>query len=339
MTTRPRIVFVDDDRLVLSGLQNLLRKQRHEWEQVFVASGEAALDELSRAPADIVISDMRMPGMDGPALLERIRAQHPGTVRIVLSGEAERADVLRALPAMHQFVAKPCSGTVLREVISRALRVRSAATAPIRAGIGRLAHLPVRHDVHADLVRAVSTSGVGIAEIAVIVSNSLALSVKVMQLANAGVFGAPAQPIVTVDAATRHLGAELMRTLVIGPGYLVPLAPADTPGLPRDFFYQVRERAVARAAAVGDPTSVEHTAAQIAEVGGLVLALAEPERYPPLVTAAAGDPVALQHMERAHLGIDRFQVSIYLAGLWGLPPPIEEAVERIGAASARAGSR
>jgi DNA-binding NarL/FixJ family response regulator len=329
--TRPRIVFVDDDRLVLSGLQNLLRKQRHEWEQVFVASGEAALEELARAPADIVISDMRMPGMDGPALLERIRALHPATVRIVLSGEAERADVLRALPAMHQFVTKPCSGTVLREVLARALRVRSAATPSIRAGIGRLAHLPVRHSVHADLLRAVNGNGVGIGDITAIVASSLALSVKVMQLANAGVFGAPAQPIVTIDAATRHLGADLLRTLVTGPGYLVPLAPSDTPGLPPPFFYQVRERAAVRAARVADPTGAEHTAALIAEVGALVLALAEPERYPPLVVAAGGDPVALQQMERAQLGIDRFQVTTYLIGLWGLPVPIAAAVERIGA--------
>jgi CheY-like chemotaxis protein len=335
--TRPRIVFVDDDRLVLSGLQNLLRKQRHEWEQVFVASGEAALEELARAPADIVISDMRMPGMDGPALLERIRALHPAAVRIVLSGEAERGDVLRALPAMHQFVAKPCSGAVLREVLVRALRVRAAVTPAIRAGIGSLAHLPVRHSVHAELLRVVNSSGAGIGDIAAIVADSLALSVKVLQLANAGVFGAPAQPIVTVDAAARHLGADLMRTLVIGPGYLVPLAPADTPGLPPAFFYQVRERAVARAAIATEVGGAERTAALIAEVGGLVLALSEPERYPPLVAAAAGDPTALQHLEREHLGVDRYQVSTYLIGLWGLPAPIEAAVERIGATSARGG--
>jgi CheY-like chemotaxis protein/HD-like signal output (HDOD) protein len=327
--TRPRIVFVDDDRMVLSGLQNLLRKQRHEWEQVFVGSGEAALDELARAPADVVISDMRMPGMDGPALLARIRTAHPATVRIVLSGEAERADVLRALPAMQQFIAKPCSGTALRDAITRALRVRGAATEAIRAAIGRLEHLPVRDGAHAELLAAVTGNGVGIAEIARIVATSSALSVKVLQLANAGVFGAPAQPIVSVERATRHLGAELMRTLVVGPGYIAPLRVDDLPGMPASFLQQLRARAESRARAVADAGSAEHTAALVAEVGALVLALAEPVRYAALVVASAGDPAALQRLEAEAFAIDRFQVSAYLVGLWGLPAVIAEAVHRV----------
>jgi len=97
-----RIIFVDDEPKILEGLQRLLRPQRQQWEMVFAQSGEQALLELGKATFDVVVTDMRMPGMDGAALLEAIRARAPSTRCILLSGYAEddllalaRADHLR----------------------------------------------------------------------------------------------------------------------------------------------------------------------------------------------------------------------------------------------------
>ncbi len=66
-----RVLFVDDDASILDALRNLLRKQRNEWDMVFALGGSEALAELSKAPFDVVVTDMRMPGMDGAALLAR----------------------------------------------------------------------------------------------------------------------------------------------------------------------------------------------------------------------------------------------------------------------------
>ena len=81
---RKHILFVDDERNILQGLQDLLRKQRKQWDMSFALGAHAALDELARAPFDVVVTDMRMPGMDGAELLARIKDRYPSVARIVL---------------------------------------------------------------------------------------------------------------------------------------------------------------------------------------------------------------------------------------------------------------
>ena len=94
MTSRARVLFVDDEPHLLAGLRRSLHTRGVGWQISFAASGAEALDLMTAEPCDAVISDMRMPGMDGAQLLDRIRRAHPGTARFVLSGEADRDAVL-----------------------------------------------------------------------------------------------------------------------------------------------------------------------------------------------------------------------------------------------------
>jgi DNA-binding NtrC family response regulator len=118
---KKRILFVDDDPSILLGLQNVLRKDRARWDMVFALGGELGLDEVRKAPFDVVISDMRMPGIDGATLLNLIKEQQPATVRIMLSGYADDDALERALPALHHLLRKPCDTATLRGAIERAV--------------------------------------------------------------------------------------------------------------------------------------------------------------------------------------------------------------------------
>ena len=80
------MVFVDDEPYVLQALGRLLRPMRAEWHMEFAPSAPAALEILARGPFDAVVTDMRMPGMDGAELLDEVKRRHPHVVRIVLSG-------------------------------------------------------------------------------------------------------------------------------------------------------------------------------------------------------------------------------------------------------------
>ena len=70
---KSRILFVDDDQGVLRGLRKSLRRKRKEWDMSFACGGQEALDFLENERADVVVSDMQMPEMDGKTALKEIR--------------------------------------------------------------------------------------------------------------------------------------------------------------------------------------------------------------------------------------------------------------------------
>ena len=103
-----RILFIDDDAMVLKGLERTLRPFRKDWDMVFVETGKEALELLDRTPFDVVVTDLRMPVMDGVTLLKKIMKLHPQVVRIVLSGESDMNWIMRSARVSHQFLSKPC---------------------------------------------------------------------------------------------------------------------------------------------------------------------------------------------------------------------------------------
>src|SRR5271166_7105540 len=109
-----RILFVDDEVKILDGIQRMLRADRFRWDMHFVLGGEAALQACEASSFDVVISDMRMPGMDGATLLGHIRDRFPNTARIILSGYSEVALVARSVHVAHRFLTKPCNAAELQ---------------------------------------------------------------------------------------------------------------------------------------------------------------------------------------------------------------------------------
>jgi DNA-binding NtrC family response regulator len=141
-----RILFVDDEPRLLEGLQRMLRSRRMQWEMAFANSGAEALALIAVRPFDVIVTDMRMPGMDGAELLQRVRDVAPSIIRIILSGYFQKEAAVRAVPVAHQFLAKPCDPEALREAIERACGLN--ATLPDEAlrhavcAIGELPALP-----------------------------------------------------------------------------------------------------------------------------------------------------------------------------------------------------
>jgi CheY-like chemotaxis protein len=105
-----RVLFVDDEPNVLGALQRILRPLRHEWEMRFASGGVEALAFLAECPADVLVTDMRMPGMDGATLLHHIMVFYPDTTRILLTGDPGRDAAMNAVnkAQIFRFLAKPC---------------------------------------------------------------------------------------------------------------------------------------------------------------------------------------------------------------------------------------
>lgn len=122
--TPPTVLLVDDEPSVLSALRRLFRTQGYRIEQC--TSGADALELLRQTPVDLVVSDMRMPGMDGAAFLAQVRRHHPSVVRILLTGYADISATIAAINegAIHRYIAKPWDDNDLLLVVSDALQRR-----------------------------------------------------------------------------------------------------------------------------------------------------------------------------------------------------------------------
>ena len=118
------ILFVDDEPNILEGLQRMLRPMRREWQMSFAKSGAEALETLGANEIDVIVSDMRMPGMDGARLLHEVREKHPHVVRLILSGYSEKEMIMKSVGAAHQYLAKPCDADVLKTTVQRACALR-----------------------------------------------------------------------------------------------------------------------------------------------------------------------------------------------------------------------
>src|ERR1700743_994191 len=112
-----RILFVDDEKQILDGIRRLLNDQRDVWEMQFALGGEEALKLCQASRFDVVVSDMRMPGMDGAMLLRQVQFLFPEAARLILSGYLDMALTTRAIPVAHRILAKPCDGIELQRTI------------------------------------------------------------------------------------------------------------------------------------------------------------------------------------------------------------------------------
>jgi putative two-component system response regulator len=139
----PRVLFIDDDNLVLESLERLLFKQRDQWDMLFEQSPVVAWERLRGEPIDAVVADMRMPELDGLELLARIKAD-PRTADvpvIFLTGEGDRRLKQEAFEqGAADFLAKPVDAAELRARLRSALRLK-AAQDELRGQNERLAEL------------------------------------------------------------------------------------------------------------------------------------------------------------------------------------------------------
>jgi HD-like signal output (HDOD) protein len=326
-----RILLVDDDRAVLGGLRHVLRADRHRFSVCVADGGASALEAMSLEPANVLVTDLRMPGMDGIELLERVLAGWPGTARILLSGWSDGESILRAGSVAHRYLLKPCDSRTLREQIADVCGIQERLPdSRLRAALGSLRSLPCSPSTAATL-RALPSDPEGQARaIADVVETDVALAARVLQFVSSPSFGAP-DPVTGVRMALRLLGPALLREIA---GTLEPLASgAVLPGAARALEGLERHaRATARMAriivsdgAVADEVS---TAALLHDAGRLALLSHLPGPYLETVQLAARTGCSLPDAERDVLGATHAQVGAYLLGLWGLPRPIVDAVAR-----------
>ena len=322
------VLFVDDEPGILEGLEDVMHTERARIKPTFAASGAAGLDAMRKNTFDVVVSDMRMPGMDGAEFLDRVRQQYPDCMRIILTGQADREAVMRALPVAHQILNKPCDDKILCATLHRVAGMRLLLTdVELRKIVGKLDRLPAIPATYLALSAAAARDNATLKDFADVIETDPATCVKILQYVNSGYFGSH-QRIGSIRQAVTYLGVEVIRALVLG-AHIFALATPDMPGFSilalqqhSLMAAQFAKRFVGRHKLAEDA----FTAALLHDIGKLVLAAGIPEQYSAVCQTAESQGQPVDAVERQILGTTHAEVGAYLLSTWGLPLTIVEAV-------------
>jgi HD-like signal output (HDOD) protein len=325
-----RILFVDDESNVLDGIRRMLHADRERWDMRFVLSGEAALMACEAENFDVLISDMRMPGMDGATLLGHMRDRFPSTARIILSGYSEAALAARVVPMAHRFLTKPCVPSELRKAIEGVCALQEILGTPaIRKVIGAVSELPSLSSTYTCLITAVKEPNTSISKVADIIERDVAMSAKVLQLANSAFFGL-GQKVTTVQNAATYLGMATIKNLaLVSEAFRVFVPDARIPQSVCKSMQQHAYQTTAIAALLPidrDIRDVTVLAALLHDIGTLFLASAMPAEFCTVLARAKESGGKTFEAEEELLGTSHAEIGAYLLGLWGIPNLAVEAI-------------
>jgi HD-like signal output (HDOD) protein/ActR/RegA family two-component response regulator len=324
------ILFVDDERDLLDSLKARLYKHRHDWNMQFVSSGEEAIGVLEQQAIDLVVSDVRMPGMDGGQLLTVVKQRWPTAMRIIVSGYADPVQAVRLTSLAHQYVAKPCDGGELENIIERCFYLRDLlAQESLRKVVGRIGKLPAMPKTYGLLQAALAQPSVTAGEIGDIVNADAAIASKVLQITNSAFFRLR-KPMVRIKDAVTYLGFATVRNLVLSAEifsqWRAPEGLSDAD--PERLQNHAQCAAAACKALSGGRASADDAwlAGLLHDIGYWILIQECPAELGRAIELARAEDLPLAECERRITGASHAEIGAYLLGLWGLPYSIIEAV-------------
>ena len=329
----PNIIFVDDEPNVIDGLRRTLRSLRHRWDLAFATSGSEALELMEQRAYDVIVSDMRMPGMDGRQLLEEVEKRYPQIVRVVLSGTAGVPEALDSLRPTHQYLAKPCDADTVKNTIERALKLRELVPQDkVRQLVARNGSVPSLPSLYVQIMQELSSPDCEIGRVADIIARDAGMTAKILQVANSAFFGLRGQVSTPNDAIFR-LGLDVVKALALSVQVFSAFQNDHVKRLKlnRVWPHSLSTASLARKIAVmqnADPAVVDlaFTAGLLHDMGKLILAANVPDEYHEVLTRSAEAKVKDWQGEYITFGVTHAEIGAYLIGLWGLPDALVEAI-------------
>ncbi|NCD33386.1 MAG: HDOD domain-containing protein [Spartobacteria bacterium] len=328
-----RIIFVDDEQDVLDGLQCMLWPRRNQWNMLFVSSARDAIALMKDAAFDVIVTDMRMPDMDGSQLLEHVITEYPQTIRFILSGYSDKEMIFKSLGPTHQFLAKPCDSDVLQRSIEHALNMREMFNQPkVQKVLSKVKTIPGLPLLYNEIVAILNSSDPSIRRVGRIIEKDMAMSAKVLQLVNSAFFGVR-KHIDNIQQAISLLGLETLRSLVLMTSLFSGFKKDSVEGFSYNQLMLHTLRVAQLARVIAEMERFPHiemdnmfTAGLLHDVGKLLLINNLPDEYAAALRLVAHDDYRLADAELEVFGITHAEAGAYLLGLWGLPDNILNAV-------------
>ena len=214
-TMKKRILFVDDEPMILKGIQRTLRKMRNVWDMTFTSSAAEALAILDDNPMDVLITDMKMPEMDGTQLLAEVKQRHPHVVRLILSGHVEQETTIQSVQFAHQCLSKPCDVEVLKQTLAKLFALREILSDDsIKKIVSQIESLPSLPSIYTEIMAEMQSDDPSIKNVGTIIGRDVSMTAKILQVVNSVFFGLP-RKISNPQQAVMLLGLETIKSLVL----------------------------------------------------------------------------------------------------------------------------
>jgi len=330
---KTRILFVDDEPSMLRVLKMGMRSMIGAWDMEFANSGEEALNLCKQRPFDVVVTDMRMSGINGAQLLNHILRLSPQTIRIVLSGYSDLSEVLGCIGLTHQFLEKPCSLDDLKSCLIRVSQVNARITNDrVRVVVGSLKNLPSLPELYLEITDALQSPNCSAQRVAEIASQDPAIAAKLLHLSNSAFFGF-SRKVFSIEEAVQLLGVGIVQSLAMAVPIFNSFSRQKCPNFPLDQIWEhsLQTGIISRRIAcdhLGDALLAEEAfcAGLMHDLGKIILADNLPMEYDSVLKEAREQQVPLRDAERKLFEATHAEIGAYLLAIWGLPIPLVEAV-------------
>lgn len=332
-TARKRILFVDDEPLMGDLFRLMFDSMREEWDLYFAHSGPEALSLLEKTPCEVIVSDMRMPGMNGAQLLNEVLRRHPKTARIILSGYAERETVAKCIGAVHQFLQKPSDvlslKTTLAHVCALDVLLRDEK---LKTLVSQMSALPSLPSLYFRVMEELQSPDASAERIGEIVAMDPGMTAKLLQLVNSAFFGI-SRKIANPTEAVQFLGVGTVRSLALT---IHAFSCFDQSRLAEFSFERIWNHSLTAGVFAKKMSQLEGVETNTADeafiagllhdIGKLMLISNRTDEYRAVLALMQQKPINVNEAELMTFGATHAEVGAYLLGLWGLPIPVVEAV-------------
>jgi len=330
---KKRILFVDDEPMVLKGLQRTLRKMRDVWEMAFASSAQEALAILDNNPMDVIISDMKMPEMDGTQLLAQVKQRHPHVVRLILSGHVEQETTIKSVQFAHQCLSKPCDVEVLKQTLAKLFALRDILSdESIKKIVSQIESLPSLPAIYTQIMAEMQSEDPSIKNVGAIIGRDISMTAKILQVVNSVFFGLP-QKISNPQQAVMLLGLEAIKSLVLSVKIFSEFSQKKNSWFDMDAIFNhsisvsTHAKAIVRSEKMDqDVINYSLMAGLLHDLGKLILATNFKDTYRQLLTESQNSNLELWELEHETFGTSHAEIGAYLMGLWNLENPIIEAI-------------
>ncbi|HEY6229178.1 MAG TPA: response regulator, partial [Verrucomicrobiae bacterium] len=317
----------------LRGLQRMLRPLANEWEMAFVESGPKALEAMAKTAYSVVVTDMRMPGMNGAQLLGEISQKYPKSVRIILSGHADKNLVVQCIGTAHQFLAKPCEPDSLKAAVQRASQFeRSVKSEILKELIAKMETLPSMPELFHRITQKLRDEKCSLDDVGELIATDIAMTAKLLKLVNSAFFGLRRQ-ISNPQEAVTFLGLDTIKALTLAVNAFDSFEDkAPGPWSIEQLWQHSMQignwcKNIARFEEYSDAEVDDcFISGMLHDVGKLALSSNLSKEYRECLKIAEAEKIPLQAAEEKVFGANHADVGGYLLSLWGLPARVVDAI-------------